>query len=103
MPPEIEISDVLFWDYTNCDSVVWLDALKFFHLNPPERKNGFNLVNWELFNECKKFVDYMLKDLKDSKLIKDDSSLLELWIILENVECKILTPLFGETYRKSSN
>ena len=97
-PSESEIPDDYFWHYSNCDCVVWLDALKCFHANPPQTKDGFILVNWEILKECNSFVDFMLTDLRDFKLIKNNSSLLEVWIILESVECKVLTGVFGITY-----
>ena len=97
-PSESDIHDDYFWHYSNCDCVVRLDALKCFHANPAQTKDGFILVNWEILKECNSFVDFMLTDLRDFKFIKNNSSLFEGWIILESVESKVLTGLFGVTY-----
>ena len=50
-PSEYEIPDNYFWNYSNCDCVVWLDALKCFHANLPQTKDGFISVNWEILKE----------------------------------------------------
>ena len=93
-PPHSGASNTYFWYFHNCDSVLWVDILKYFGVNLPLSEDNFILLTNEY---CTKSVNFML-ELEEYKIIRrNDGLLLEAWIIENKIKCKSLD-LFGNTY-----
>ena len=82
----------------NCDSVVWLESLKFYGLECPIVKGGFILVNQKSYETCQKFVIHMLDEFEFDKLMVQENDLLQAWLIFENISCRSIKDLFGKSY-----
>ncbi|KAI6648422.1 hypothetical protein LOD99_8212 [Oopsacas minuta] len=95
--PQTEVTDTLFWTYIVCDNLLWLDALKFLGSECPRISGEFMLINWIIYEECKKFNEFLYEHLRNFRLVKRDSCLLEAWILVGNINCRILD-LFGSAY-----
>ena len=97
-PPDSDEPEGFFWHGNNCDSAIWLESLKFFGLECPLVEGGFLLVNEKLNEACQRFVTYMLDQFEFVKIIAKDNSLIQIWLIAENMNCRFINNLFGKSY-----
>ncbi|KAI6649970.1 hypothetical protein LOD99_6334 [Oopsacas minuta] len=95
-PPQTEVTDTLFWTYIDCDNLLWLDALKFLGSEFPRISGEFMLINGIIY-EVQKFNEFLYEHLRNFRLVKRDRCLLEAWILVGNINCRILD-LFGSAY-----
>ena len=96
-PPHTGRTDSHFWSFINCNNSLWLDAVKFFSLECPLISGEFMLVDDKLLDQSNKFTYCLMESMQWIRLIRRNCNLLEAWILVENISCRILE-LFGNSY-----
>ena len=95
-PPHTGKTDSHFWSFINCNNSLWLDAVKYFSLLCPFISGQFMLVDDELNDLSKKFSYCLMESMQWIRLIRRNCNLVEAWIVVENISCRILE-LFGDS------
>ena len=96
-PPHTGRTDSHFWSFINCNNSLWLDAIIFFNLECPLVSGEFMLVDDKLHDQSKKFSCCLMESMQWIRLIRRNCNLVEAWILVENISCRILE-LFGNSY-----
>ena len=89
-PPHTGRTDSHFWSFINCNNSLWLDAVKFFSLECPLISGEFMLVDDKLLDQSNKFTYCLIESMQWIRLIRRNCNLLEAWILVENISCRIL-------------
>ena len=69
----------------------------FFNLECPLVSGEFMLVDDKLHDQSKKFSCFIMESMQWIRLIRRNCNLVEAWILVENISCRILE-LFGNSY-----
>ena len=70
---------------------------KVFQLRVPLISGEFMLVDDKLHDQSEKFTYCLMESMQWIQLIRRNFNLLEAWILVENISCRILE-LFGNSY-----